>query len=254
MKKNSLVLICLSLLWASFLPAQEQSVYPQPTKLVTVPTAGIIPRGAYAIEVNLFHDGGLTAAVSAGISQRFMFGVSYGGSRIIGDQAIQWNRQPGAEVKYRFIDETGKMPAILLGFTSRGYGTYLDSLKRYEVKAKGFYVVASKNFRFLGNFGLHGGVNYNPLEKEDGDRDPSFFVGLDKDINSEISIVAEYDAALNDNDTNQLSLGRGYLNAGLRWTMVSGFHLEVDFNNILLNKQGVDYFSRELKVTFIEFF
>jgi len=47
--------------------SQENSVYPQPVTLVTVPTAGIIPRGAYLTEFRLFSGGGVLAGISAGI-------------------------------------------------------------------------------------------------------------------------------------------------------------------------------------------
>ncbi|MCK4715793.1 MAG: hypothetical protein KAT54_03220 [Candidatus Marinimicrobia bacterium] len=236
--------------------SQENSVYPQPTNLVTIPTAGIIPRGAYLSEFRLFSGGGVLAGISAGISQRFMFGVAYGGANIIGNEKINWHNQPGVEIKYRFIEESAKLPAFLIGFNSQGQGAYLDSLKRYETKAKGFYLVASKNYRLLGNLGIHAGINYNPLEGDDKDKDPSFFIGLDKNINPEISFVIEYDAAFNDNETNDIGLGegKGYLNAGIRWTMVERFHLEIDFNNILLNRSKVDFLNRELKITFVEFF
>jgi hypothetical protein len=256
MKKTPILSIFIIIILQSVSWAQEESVYPQPTNLVTVPTAGIIPRGAYLTDFRLFSGGGVLAGISVGISQRFMFGISYGGANIIGDQEINWHKQPGVEIKYRIIEESTKFPALLGGFNSQGQGAYIDTLKRYETKAKGFYLVASKNYRLLGNLGIHAGVNYNPLEDIDGDNDPSFYVGLDKDINPEFSIVVEYDAALNDNDTNEIGLGEGlgYLNAGIRWTLVQRFHLEVDFNNILLNRNQVDYLNRELKFTFVEFF
>ncbi len=256
MKKFPILLLILSIIFQTLSWAQEESVYPQPTNLVTVPTAGIIPRGAYLTDFRLFSGGGVLAGMSVGISSRFMFGVSYGGANIIGDQQINWHKQPGVEIKYRIIEETTKFPAFLIGFNSQGQGAFLDSLNRYETKAKGFYLVASKNYRLLGNLGLHAGINYNPIEDKDGDNDPSFYVGLDKDINPEFSVVLEYDAALNDNDTNKLGLGEGlgYLNAGIRWTLVQRFHLEIDFNNILLNRNQIDYFNRELKFTFVEFF
>jgi len=256
MKRFIITITGFILTLQTIIVSQENSVYPQPTNLVTIPTAGIIPRGAYLSEFRLFSGGGVLAGISAGISQRFMFGVSYGGASIIGNEKINWHDQPGVEIKYRFIEEAAKLPAFLIGFNSQGQGAYLDSLKRYETKAKGFYLVASKNYRLLGNLGVHAGVNYNPLEDKDGDKDPSFFIGLDKNINPEISFVVEYDAAFNDNETNDIALGegKGYLNAGIRWTMVERFHLEIDFNNILLNRSKVDFLNRELKITFVEFF
>ncbi len=255
MKRSAIVLTVVSIFCVTLL-AQSDVVYPQPTNLITLPTAGMLPRGAYGIETRIFRDGGLMAGISVGISNRFMFGISYGGSRIIGNKKVILNEQPGVEAKYRFIEETQKFPAILIGFNSQGFGTYQDTLHRYETKARGFYAVASKNFRFLGNLGLHAGLNYNPIEDSDGDSNPTFFFGLDKDLNREISLLMEYDAALNDDKTEKVGfgVGKGYLNAGIRWALVQNFHVELDFNNILLNRKEIDYFSRELKINFIEFF
>ncbi|MFH1213858.1 MAG: hypothetical protein V1681_07200 [Candidatus Neomarinimicrobiota bacterium] len=256
MKRKQLFSVFLLITLANGLTAQNESAVNQPINLVTIPTAGVLPRGSYGVECRLFPDGGLWGQISVGVSERFMFGVAYGGGGIIGDQKINWYRQPGVEIKYRFTEESVNWPALVLGFSSQGFGNYIDSLKRYETKARGFYVALSKNYRFLGNLGVHGGINYNPLEKTDHDADPSFFLGIDKDLNSEIAILAEYDAALNDNhsDKSMLGRGRGYLNAGVRWRLVDKFTVEIDFNNILLNRKEVDFMTRELKFTFSEAF
>jgi hypothetical protein len=67
----------------------------------------------------------------------------------------------------------------------------------------------------------------------------------------------EYNAALNENDmtakTMSISKG-GYLNAAIRWTFVEHLHIELDFNNLLFDDEKVDYFQRELKITYIEYF
>ena len=46
----------------------------------------------------------------------------------------------------------------------------------------------------------------------------------------------------------------GYLNAAIRWTFVDHFHLEMHFNNLLFDKDIVNYFKREIKITYIEYF
>ena len=46
----------------------------------------------------------------------------------------------------------------------------------------------------------------------------------------------------------------GYLNAGVRWTFVERLHIEMDFNNLMFDKKKVDYFNREIKITYIEYF
>ena len=246
--------LLLIVLFTTSLLAQSAEVFPQPTDLVTCPTAGILPRGSFLVDANLYRDGGLLFGMSVGVSGSLMFGISYGGSQIIGNQEVIWNEQPGVEVKYRLINETMSFPALAIGFNSEGYGAYIKELKRYEQKAKGFYLTASKNFNLLGNLGFHGGVNFNPLEKKDGDKDPSVFIGIDKDINRDIAIFAEYDAGINDNDDDTISLGKGFLNAGLRFSMIKHFYFEFLFTDILINNSQIDYVNRELKINFIEFF
>lgn len=239
--------------------------YPQPPFLINIPTAGSLERGSYATELRMMPDGGVLAGVDIGLTSQFMLGVSYGGSHIIGEDSIQWNPQPGVQVKYRLFDETMKFPAVALGFNSQGYHQYIERQDRYTLKSSGFYVALSKNYQFLGNLGLHAGINYS-LEDGDGDNDPNIFAGIDKDINREISIMVEYDAALNDNETDtenageitqELGRGRGYLNAALRWTFAEKFHIEFDVNNLLKNRQSGDTVplpSRELKIVYIEYF
>ena len=62
-------------------------------------------------------------------------------------------------------------PGIAIGLDTQGFGNYNpedllggDTLKfdRYDIKAFGAFVSVSKNWMtFLGNLGLHGGMNYN---------------------------------------------------------------------------------------------
>ena len=52
-----------------------------------------------------------------------------------------------------------------------------------------------------------------------------------------------------------MSISRGgYLNGALRWSFVESLYLELDFNNLLFDDEKVDYFKREIKITYIEYF
>jgi len=100
-------------------------------------------------------------------------------------------------------------------------------------------------------------MSYNFLETSDGDEDPNLFFGLDLEFNPELSVLMEWNAALNENNmqSNRLAINKGgYLNAAVRWTFVDHFHIELDFNNLLFDDDKVDYFNRELKITYIEYF
>lgn len=248
----------LLFLFSSILLAQ--STYPPPTNLVTIPTAGTLVRGSFSMKLHVQKNGGLISGLKVGITDRFQFGLTYGASNLIGDDSLRWYPRPEVNLKYRLIDETTSMPGISLGVNTQGFGSFnnADSLKRYEIKAYGLFLSASKNWTTpLGNMGFHGGMNYNFTETLDGDEDISLFVGLDLEFNPELSFLLEYNAALNENDmkAKDIAISRGgYLNAAVRWTFVERLHIELDFNNLLFEKDRVDYFNRELKIIYIEYF
>ena len=234
--------------------------YPPPTNLVSVPSAGTLVRGSYAMQMRVQKNGGLTSSLSVGITDRFQFGLSFGSANLIGDDSLEWYPRPEANLKYRLIDETTSVPGVSVGLDTQGQGQFneADTLMRYDIKAMGIYAAASKNWVTpLGNLGLHMGTNYNFAEVNDGDKDINYFFGFDMEFNPELSILLEYNAALNENDmtakTMSISSG-GYLNAAIRWTFVERLHIEMDFNNLLFDDQKVDYFKRELKITYIEYF
>ena len=245
------------LLLVSLLLGQAME-YPPPTNLITIPTAGGLVRGTFSADMRIQKDGGLTTGLSVGITDRFMFGLSYGASYLIGDREPIPYPRPEVILKYRLIDESRSLPGVAIGLDTQGFGTYTDSLKRYSIKAYGAYLAFSKNWRSpLGNTGAHFGINYNFIEKQDGDNDLSGFLGFDIEINPELSLLFDWNAALNQNDMTAKSLALskgGYMNAAIRWTFVEHFHIELDFNNLLFDEKKVKYFNRELKVTYIEFF
>ena len=67
MGQTSAVILSLSI----SLSAQD---YPPPTSLVTIPTAGGLVRGAFSTHMYMQREGGLTAALAVGLTDRFMFG------------------------------------------------------------------------------------------------------------------------------------------------------------------------------------
>ena len=98
---------------------------------------------------------------------------------------VSW---PEAKLKYLVIDENMSMPGIAFGMNTQGLGQYYseDTLQRYDTKALGIYLTASKNWLsplWNGNIGLHSGLNYSFLETNDGDEDLNLFFGLDLELN-----------------------------------------------------------------------
>ena len=252
MKKQIIVLLI------SVVHLVDGQEYPPPTDLISVPTAGTLMRGSFSMDMRIQDEGGLVLSLSAGITDRFQFGMSFGSPNLIGDENLEWYPRPEAKLKYLIFDENLSMPALALGLNTQGSGDFVDTLQRYEIKALGLYGAMSKNWKSpLGNIGLHTGLNYSFLETEDGDSDPNLFFGMDVEFNPEFSFLLEYNSALNENGmtarTMSVSKG-GYLNAALRWSFVESLHLELHLNNLLFDDEEVDYFKRELKITYIEYF
>lgn len=250
MKKWIFQLLSL-LMFCSILAAQER-ILPA-YELIDMPTAGTLDRGSYVSSLRLYPSGGVLTGLKIGLSNRFYLGVAFGGENIIGEGKVNWNPEPGLQFIYRIIDENLALPAVTIGYNSQGFGPYLKSSKRYTVKSRGVYAVASKNYAFLGDLSFHGGLNYS-FERDDGDKDINLFTGIIKSLNRDLSLLAEYDIAVNDNDFGSIGRGRGYLNLGIRWLFAKRLSLQFQLKNILENKENVPNSNREIKIAYIEYF
>ena len=238
--------------------AQEAAAAGELVRLVDSPTAGLVEKGRFAVDLCLFPEGGLVGQLHAGIMRRLTIGLSFGGEGVIGNDPIDWYPRVEAAARYRVLEENEALPALAIGYETQGYGPRAGD--RYQVKSKGFFVASSKNYvSGFGQFGVHAGINWS---RENVDEDgPNGWVGIDKTINEELAVVAEYDFALNDNDDDSLGSGRGFLNAGAHWSPVRGLSLGLLLKNVLKNGDesgaagGADPdMSREVSVRYTEMF
>ncbi len=204
--------------------------------LVDLPTAGVLEKGYVGVSMDMLPLGVLVSKIEVGVFDNFSFGISYGGSNIIGTGKIDWYKLPGVNVKFRVVDEAEGFPALTLGFDMQGKGRFDDDRNRFAIKSPGFYAAVAKNFEFLGYFSIHGMLNYS-LERDDNDKDLNVGLGLEKTIGGKLSLVAEYDFAINDNNPLSFGDGNGYLNMGLRWSVGDGFTLGIDLRDLLENKK-----------------
>lgn len=219
-------------------------------QLIDIPVAKTVLKGGVSAEIRAYPEGGVLSKILVGLTDYIDMGVSYGGVNIIGTGKPKLNPLPCVQLQYLLFEERYLVPAVQMGFNSQGYGAYDKALKRYAVKSRGFYAVASKNTAFLGGIGMHAGVNYS-LEQEDGDKDLNVFVGCHKWINPELVLMGEYDAAINDNNDNAVGAGKGYLNLGIRWSVAGRFFVEFAWKNILENRENVPGSSREIKLIYL---
>ena len=219
--------------------------------LVDLPSAGILEKGYVGVSTDVMPYGVVISKIEVGVFDNFSFGISYGGSNIIGTGSVDWYELPAVNVRARIIDETASTPAITIGFDSQGKGLYDSNLDRYEIKSPGFYGAVAKNFEFLGYLSLHGVVNYS-LEREDGDKDLNLGIGVEKTVGKSISVIGEYNFASNDNNGDAFGEGNGYLNMGVRWSVGEGFTIGLDLRDLINNKKfNSNKADRALFVEFI---
>ncbi|OIP58412.1 MAG: hypothetical protein AUK34_09305 [Ignavibacteria bacterium CG2_30_36_16] len=255
MKKLNFVFFLLSFL-PSLLLAQgtagEKAKF-EYRSLIDMPSAGVLEKGFVGVSTDIMPEGVVISKIEVGVFDQISFGISYGGSNIIGSGRPDWYKLPGVNIRFRLFDESASFPAISTGFDSQGKGAYFDSTNRYAIKSPGFYGAVSKNFEFLGFLSLHGTVNYS-LETKDGDNFMNIMVGFEKTIGKSVSLVGEYDFALNDNNTNSYyGEGNGYLNIGLRWSLADGFTLGLDLRDLLQNRKwSPGSADRAIKIEYIK--
>ncbi|NUN10328.1 MAG: hypothetical protein HUU54_14230 [Ignavibacteriaceae bacterium] len=204
--------------------------------LIDMPTAGVLKKGFVGVSSDVLPYGILIARIEVGVFESVSFGISYGGANIIGSGSPRWYELPAANIKYRIMQESLLYPSLTLGFDTQGKGEYFDSTDRYAIKSPGLFVAGSKNFAFWGFLSVHGSLNYS-FEKSDGDNFVNLTVGVEKTIGKQVSVMAEYDFALNDDSKTAYGKGNGYMNFGVRWTPGVGFTLGLDLRDILSNKK-----------------
>lgn len=225
---------------------------------VHTPTAGILKHGQYSIDIHSFGSGGFTGGISVGLFERFMMGITYGGEQLIGYEKPVGNEFPGVIVRYRLWEESVSMPATTIGFEMQGNGKWDKDAQRYDYKAPGLFAVASKNWIAFGqNLGIHFGVNYNTIESDD-QGGLNMFTGANLGINEQVSALVEYNFGLDDDvqeeGVERFGSGQGYLNAGVRFTLVRSLVLEALLVDILHNNQEYNSFGREVRLTYVETF
>ncbi len=241
-----------------FFIASTLSAYELAT-LCDAPTAGILQKGEAAVICKAYRDNGLQIGAGVGLFPRFMFGVSYGGEEIVGNNEPVWHEKVEFRAKFRLIDESPSYPAFAIGVDTQGHGNYDKIKNRYTLKSKGFYLVASRNWLFLGNLGLHLGTNYS-LETKDGNKALDFFAGFDKSFGNKITICGEYDLALNDDenkavehsseDDNYERSKKGFLNAAGLINISDKLNIKFMFYDLLENSKSTSAMDRALQVNY----
>lgn len=216
--------------------------------LIDCPAPGLLMSAGYQLDLTMEPNGGSIFALRMGFLDRLLIGFSYGGTEIIGSGEPDWNPRVEFKVKARLVDESVYLPGVAAGFDSQGHGKYSQQDGRYEIKSKGFYLVGGKNLQFAGGLGIHGGMNYS-MERTDQTA-VDFFWGIEKNFGDHLSMIGEYDFAVNDNVADErFGEGGGYLNCGLKWFIQEGFSLTFIFKNLNGNRMDPRV-KRGLKISY----
>ncbi|OGS37240.1 MAG: hypothetical protein A2293_16740 [Elusimicrobia bacterium RIFOXYB2_FULL_49_7] len=265
------LMVLIFLLTSTLFSSENTGIHVQPRKLINCLTAGSLPKGHYDVNFNFSQGGSLNSAIDVGLTNRLSLGIAYQVMGLIGQDDIRGQSFPGGFLKYRLIEESYSFPAFALGFESQGSGYFFKKsmseyyFPRFYYKSKGLFASLSKSYLLIGmplGFHLEGNYSFidNQADSELKNRHPDVSCGMDIGINDEISLLIEYDAALDDNNTrNPL---KGYLNTGLRWFIVSSLVIEIDLIDLLENKDMIDEFgnkhaqemSREVRISYIDRF
>jgi hypothetical protein len=65
--------------------------------LVDLPTAGVLEKGYVGVSMDMMPLGVLVSKIEVGVFDNFSFGISYGGSNIIGTGEIDWYKTSRCE-------------------------------------------------------------------------------------------------------------------------------------------------------------
>lgn len=200
--------------------------------------------GVFNLELRFGPGGAVLGYFNIGVWDRLGFGLSYGGSNLIGAGDPEFYSQPGVQIRLLAIEEGLFYPSLYFGFDNQGYGDYND---RYEIMSKGVYcqigkTFASANVEFVPSLGL----NYC-LES---DNRFDMFVGLKTQFATFSALLIDYAPNFDDD----LDRNKGYLNVSLRLIFYGEIFFEIALRDLLDNSPGDQQLNRMIKLGFEQSF
>lgn len=253
--RRTAILLCALLLISVRLAFGQRSAGDRaninPTFLIDMPVAGILPTTSGAVDAWLYPGGGILISATYGLITNLNVGLSYGATNIIGSGGLTWNNLPGISARYRVLEESTNYPAIVIGLDTQGKDGWVREWKQYVQKSPGLFVTISKNYSLLGTVSFHGGANYT-FERRDDDMEPNLFIGAEKSIGPIVSLLSEYNFAF-DNDKDQKGFWNGSLNLGLRVSTNIGFNADFYFKNLLTSDFYYPNIVRGLRIQYVRY-
>lgn len=191
--------------------ARDGSLAPD-TEIIDAPTSAVLDNYGFAARSRFYSRGGILQYINFGVYPQVNIGASGSVDGLIGDEKNVRMRSPTAQAKWRFYDGDAELPSLAIGFDGQGY-RYNAGDKRFNQRQRGFYAVATKE---LGAPGLQIHPSFNI-----SDFDTNGIFGslpLTLNIRDKVCLLLEWD------NINNLSDSR--FNAGMRFYVTSGFHVD----------------------------
>jgi len=208
--------LILPLIAATFFMPVYAAAIMGDTHIIDIPTAEALPARTLSINARMFSRGGVLAYLEYGITNNLSVGASETMEHLIGsnDEDIKF-LAPALQAKFRFYDGDGTLPALAAGFDNQGF-LYNHGTREYSQKARGFYVLATKEAVIPGLV-ITPGLNVT-VEGFEFDK-LAAFAGAAFNIRDIAALMFEWD--------NIRSINESRLNCGLRLYLHESF--SVDF-------------------------
>ncbi len=231
------------------LPSVALAQIEHPIKLVDFQSAYGLPRGGYSLRMRIVPAGRVITGIRVGISDYILVGVSYGATNVVGSGTPEWDDRIEFDFKVRLAEETDVIPAIAIGYDSRGYGMQLES-GEYEKASSGLFVSAAKTLPFSEFWQVHAGLSRTLDEAR---AKPDLVVGASARLSQEFSVLAEYQWGVDRREDDSEST-TGFLNFGLRWIFMEQLEVDIYFRNVVGPSGSPDMNSRSLGFVFYDSF
>jgi hypothetical protein len=216
--------------------------------IVNMPTAGIIQKNSQLFSLNFAGKSSLMLSAEFAPFSNASLGISFGGTGILGNETIKFQKYPGIFAKYRLLNEKKYLPAIAIGFNSQGQGNYIEAIDGYHILSPGFYLAFSKAFKWeYGFYAMHLGTNYS-LEPKSEDKSVNVYFGFEHTFSERASFNFEYD--FNTPRNNGFFISKGMTNIGIRYSIEKNSTLELKLADIFGTRGEM---IRLLKIEFVGF-
>ena len=219
--------------------------------IVEMPSARILPKGAYKVDGLIMQSSGLVSSFVFGIEKNVNFGISYSLVPFLGEGTPNPQKFPLFEVKARLFSEKGNMPAIAIGVNTQGLGGWTSD-DRFRFNAPGAYLVASKNVKWeAGVLTIHAGGSYalmpSPFKKS-----PIAFAGIEQSFYKNVTVAAEYIGTWNEDPA--YCNNSGYLHCAIKYSPFKGVNIQLQLKDLLESRVNADGLLRYAGVEYIGVF